>query len=278
MRDLEFRMMPAHFGPACGPRRAPGGGRFGSHHVAKQTKYAVTFATSAARLEPLLPPGFALDGEPLVTVEATYLTEVAWLAGRGYNIVSVRVPARFEGSRDRVRGPFVAVLWENLCDPILTGREQLGYSKIYADIAAPARSEGGMALEASWMGFRFLRLTVDASTPVPTDAFVRAIREGQGDGSLHYKYLPRTGAPWNQPDAAYATISPVTVPDPIHWPELALFTGTGTVEFSQARWEDMPTQFHIVNALADLEVERVVRATMSRSVGSTDLYEQRILE
>ena len=36
--------------------------------------------------------------------------------------------------------------------------------------------------------------------------------------------------------------------------------GTGHFEFYRARWEDMPTQFHIVNALADLPIVRVLGA------------------
>jgi hypothetical protein len=36
--------------------------------------------------------------------------------------------------------------------------------------------------------------------------------------------------------------------------------GTGHFEFHRARWEDMPSQFHIVNVLADLPIVRVLGA------------------
>ncbi|MEO8451781.1 MAG: acetoacetate decarboxylase family protein, partial [Gemmatimonadota bacterium] len=137
LRPDRLYMMPTHFGPSCGPRQGPEGERFTAARPAKQVKYGVSFRTSREQLDELLPPGFQVEGDPIVTVEASYLTELAWLAGRGYNIVSVRFPALFQGKRDRASGPFLAVLWENLCDPILTGREQLGYSKLYADIPPP---------------------------------------------------------------------------------------------------------------------------------------------
>ena len=39
--------------------------------------------------------------------------------------------AIFRGGRDRVTGLFPSVLRENLTEPILTGREEPGSSKIY---------------------------------------------------------------------------------------------------------------------------------------------------
>ncbi|MEO8453478.1 MAG: hypothetical protein ABI647_27085, partial [Gemmatimonadota bacterium] len=137
---------------------------------------------------------------------------------------------------------------------------------------------GRTTVAASWLGFEFLTLDLEAPIAVSTDGLLDAMRAGQGDGILHYKYVPRTGGGWDQADAAYATISPVAVPDAAYLPEMAVSIGSGTVQFHRAQWEDMPTQFHIINALADLEVREFTGATISRSVGATDLYEQRVLE
>ena len=57
------------------------------------------------------------------------MKEIEWLAGRGYNTLGVSFPAVFEGEVDRATGSLLTVLWENLTDPILTGREELGFSK-----------------------------------------------------------------------------------------------------------------------------------------------------
>jgi len=53
--------------------------------------------------------------------------------------------------------------------------------------------------------------------------------------------------------------------------------GEGTVRFHPARWEDMPTQYTIVNAFAELKIKEYRGATIAKTVGSKDLSDQRIL-
>jgi hypothetical protein len=48
------------------------------------------------------------------------MTAVDWLAGRGYTMIEVSWPATFTGRRDHATGRFLAVVWENLADPIIT--------------------------------------------------------------------------------------------------------------------------------------------------------------
>ena len=89
-----------------------------------------------------MPEHFEVGAEPVVSVSASYMTEIEWLAGRGYNVLGVSFPAIFNGERDRAEGGLLTVLWENLCDPILTGREQLGFSKIYCELPEPVVLRG----------------------------------------------------------------------------------------------------------------------------------------
>ena len=49
------------------------------------------------------------------------------------------------------------------------------------------------------------------------------------------------------------------------------------MSWNRARWEDLPTQYNIVNGIADLEVHRWLQATMTKTVGGKDLSDQRIL-
>jgi hypothetical protein len=49
------------------------------------------------------------------------------------------------------------------------------------------------------------------------------------------------------------------------------------VEFHKARWEDLPTQYNIVNAFHELEVKEWRGASIVKSVGGKDLSDQRIL-
>ena len=318
-------MMPTHFGPASGPRQGPDGRGFDGQDSPRVTSYSVRFLTRAEQLDALLPMGFRLAGEPVVTVTVSFLTEIAWLAGRGYNTLGVSFPAEYEGAEDRARGPFLAVLWENLADPILTGREQLGFSKIYCAIPPPVVLRGETRCAADWLGFTFMdmRLSAMAAAPVAegeaaaagaeapvaedeaaaagaADASEEgASAEGEGaaagaadaseegasaegeaavddsllTGTLHYKYVPRTGA-WGSADAEYAVLTPAATPNR---KVTAQWNGKGSVRFHRAAWRDLPTQHHIVNAFAELEQVAFRGASIVETVGGKDLSDQRIL-
>ena len=53
--------------------------------------------------------------------------------------------------------------------------------------------------------------------------------------------------------------------------------GEGTVEFHRARWEDLPTQYMVVNAFSSLEIKEYRGASIEHSVGGSSLSNQRIL-
>ena len=270
--DQMYRM-PTHFGPRTGPRRGPDGRKFECRDNPYSTSFSVSFLSNSAQLEKFLPPGFALDGEPVVTVSATYMTEIEWLAGRGYNTLGVSFPARFEGEADRLSGSFLTVLWENLTDPILTGREEIGFSKIYCELPTPTSLRGQHHIIASWLGFKFLDLYVDELREQSRQEIDELASSQSGAGILHYKYVPRTGE-WGRADAAYAVLTPAETPNRR---VLERKVGAGSLKFHKARWEDMPTQYNIVNAFADLEIREYRGASLAKTVGGKDLSDQRIL-
>lgn len=270
--------MPTHFGPSLGPRQGENGRKFACKDAPKTTAISVSFLTNREQLEDLLPEGFRVGEEPVVTVGASYITEIEWLAGRGYNILGVRFPAVFEGKQDRAAGEFLTVLWENMCDPIVTGREELGYAKIWAEIPEPRVYGGRTHCTASWQGFRFLDIRVENLKQLPVGPPSASTDEKSDDGTLHgtlhYKYIPKTGE-WGSCDVSYPVLTPAPIPNQVireHW------EGEGTLEFHKATWEDMPTQFHIVNAFEELEIKAYRGAKLIKSIGSKDLSDQRILQ
>ena len=268
--------MPTVFGPAYGPRSGVGGRTYENSAV-KNTSHSVSFLTDRGSLEAILPPGFQVRGEPVVTVAHVMLREVEWLAGRGYNLVSVSFPAAFDGEVDHAEGSFMPVLWENLADPIITGREEIGWSKIYADIPDPRVHPNGVDCTAGWMGFRFLDMHIGNLTRLSQSQLEEHGEQTAGqrnDGVMHYKYVPRTGA-LDRPDVCYPIITP---PSPKGVTTLTeMWTGEGAVEFHEATWEDLPTMVDVVNALHSLEVIEYRGARAARSVGTTDLSATRPL-
>ena len=73
---------------------------------------------------------------------------------------------------------------------------------------------------------------------------------------------------------SYPVISPSGISNAVVQERLR---GAGTLKFHKARWEDMPTQYQIVNAFAEPEIREFRGATLTRRVGGGDLSNQRIL-
>jgi len=265
--------MPTHFGPSLGPRQGEGSRKFANLDSPKVTALSVSFLTNREQLEDLLPEGFEVGAEPVVTVQVSYMTEIEWLAGRGYNTIGVSFPAVFNGKEDHAAGNFLTVLWENLADPIITGREDLGFNKIYCEIPEPMVYQGQMHCIATWMGFRFMDLKIGNLTQLSAEELAEFISKQMGDGILHYKYIPKTGE-WGKADIAYATLTPSAAPNRV---VKEMWRGEGTVQFHKATWEDLPTLFSIVNTFYDLEIKEYRGAMMVKTVGGKDLSDQRIL-
>lgn len=260
--------MPTHFGPAPGPRQVPAEAYADPTRSPHKTLVAASFLTEASALEKHLPERFSLLGEPVVTVEFHQMTHIDWLAGRGYTMIHVWWPVSFRGTRDRADGRFLAVMWESLADPIISGREEIGHPKLYAEIP-DLRSEAGVHHgEAGWKGFRFLEVDVTAlREPAAGEP------QSRSDGTLMLKYLPRTGE-WGEADVCQVTMTPaensgVTVE--------RRQVGDGVVRFHRATWAQLPTMVHVVNALADLPVVAARGGSLTVSRGGKPYLDQRIL-
>ena len=257
--------MPVFFGPSTGPRHDSAGNPY-DWSTAPRDVASVSFLTDLAALEALLPPGFSLDGEPVVTFEHFALREVPWLAGRGYDALGMRFPARYDGAVDHVRGPLLTVLWENLTDAILTGREELGYSKLFADLPLPEVDGANRRYTASWQGHEFLRMSLEdlADSEPPAPAVV--------DGLLHYRYFPAINT-LGEHAVSTAAMTPAGGPTRT----LQFRRGKGSVEVIKSTWQQMPTQCQVVNALASLPVLEARGATFAEQVGAKDLSDVRTL-
>lgn len=261
--------MPTHFGPAPGPRQLPPDVVSDPKRSPRRLSVTASFLTEGALLERHLPEGFSLAGEPVVTVEFHYMTDIDWLADRGYTMIHVGWPARFAGKRDHATGRFLAVVWENLADPIISGRDEIGHPKLYAEITEPRCFDGVQCCAGGWMGFRFLDLSVSDCRDAPVRAPSVA-----SDGTLMLKYVPRTGA-WGEAELRQVTLTPLLDPDKTLEQHQA---GIRQVRFHPATWSDLPTMYHVVNALAELPIVEPRGGSVSRSRGGKTFRDQQVLE
>lgn len=260
--------MPVHFGPTPGPRQGPDGQAFDWATQPDRTLWCMDFAANRQALEAFLPSGYQLDGEPMVRIELQQWRRLAWLAGRGYNTLGVKVPVRFEGDHDRVRGHFLAVIWENMPDAIISGREELGYNKVFASIADPREHSGTWNSSADWFGHRFIEFSFSDLRDAPPDAGPRT----PGDGILSFKYVPGCSADEN-PDSCYTTLTPIGGRLKV----THLQTAQAHLHFLPTSWEDMPTQHHIVTTLSKLGLGPAQAAWRVESTGARDLSDTRRL-
>ena len=248
-------MMPAHFGT---PKiDGPPSGWY--HDV---TTMNVSYLTDREKLGACLPRPFVVADEALVTVTYARSRNVDWLAGRGYNLISVNAAVIFDGEKDQLAGSYALVIWENLADPILSGRELTGIPKLFADIPDHTVEDGTWRCGASHFGSDIVGLSIANLTAPTAEQIAAATKEREAtDNPMGWRYLPAVGG------FGAALSEPTTFPSENVITEALV--GEGEVDWNHLTWEQNPTQFHIVNALADLPILEYRPAIVTK--GSTNL-------
>lgn len=261
-----FRM-PAVLGPAPGPRNMPADW---AHLLFHGQMDCVSFQVEADAegLRAAIPKQCTLRAARL-EVQVIRLLNLGWLAGRGYNIVAVRIPVTLHHAGVATDYSFTPVLWESAADPVLTGREELGSPKLYAEIPDYRRLDDTLAGHAAWDGFRFFEYSASGLAAAEPAFAVPVVP------NLLYKYFPRTGL-WGTADVAAFTVSVPGEHPPVRLVERE--EGTGHFAFNRPRWEDMPTQFGFVDRLADIRCSDTARVLRTFTDGIADLRAQSTID
>ncbi|MGI9603625.1 MAG: acetoacetate decarboxylase family protein [Acidimicrobiales bacterium] len=247
-------VMPAHFGPRPMDPRASGW----YHDVTAMT---VSFLTDRDHLARYLPEPFEVGEQARVSVVYARNRQVDWLAGHGYNMIAVNASAVFKGANDHETGEFTLVMWENLTDPILSGRELQGIPKIYADIPDHSIVAGEWRATASHFGHTIVDLSV-SELRQPTDDEIEAGLDAQANSTpMGWRYLPGVSG------FGRTTSEATAYPSENHFTSVQV--GDGRIDWHRLSWEQNPTQFHIVNALAELPLLEYEPAVVTE--GSTNL-------
>jgi acetoacetate decarboxylase len=249
-------VMPVHFGP-----RYIGEKSSGWYHDV--TAIAVSYVTDRDKLAAYIPAPYEITEEPLITVYYACNKQVDWLAGRGYNMIGVNAAVMFESEREQLRGTYTLVIWENLTDPILVGREVQGIPKIYADIPDHSINQGEWCCNASHYGHKIIDIAARNLSPVsPEDIAAGQDAARASNNPMAWRYLPAIGG-FGPP----AVNEAVTFPSEDRFTEVSV--GEGAIDWHRLTWEQNPTQYHIVNALQALPVLEYRPSLVTR--GSTNL-------
>jgi hypothetical protein len=262
--------MPISFGPLPGPRQDGYGGDFKDQlkntNVVRAT---INFKTDAESVRDLLPnDSYSFGDRDMVTfafvVES--FRDLAWLGGGGYDLLALYIHDVGFGSAElqkEVRGTFCPLMIENLADPIISGREELGVPKVFSDIRIFS-SDQSYRVEVSWRGtlwatleWNGLRTAVSTMSPNNTDLLV-------------HKYIPATGSS-TEPDADYPVMIRHQQGKSETRSEVAYDPSSCNVRFYEASARQLPTLHHVVRRLKGLEDSQATAANVVEYQGVPDL-------
>ena len=159
-------------------------------------------------------------------------------------------------------------MWENLADPIISVREMSGIPKIYADIPDHDQSQGNWHCQASHFGNRILDMSIKGLNEATEDEIAAGLEADKGRGdSMGWRYLPAVGGMGTR-------LNELTVfPSEVFYKEISV--GEGSIDWRHLTWEQNPTQYHIVNALADLPILEYRPALVTK--GNANLFGMQLL-
>ena len=240
-------------------------------HYGQATVLSATFLSDVDAVSRLLPAPLQLPEEPLVTVYGVMCRNVAWLAGKDYNIAAVDVACVFDGEVDRnVHGSFCVVMWENMTEPILGGRDHSGVPKIYASITDFQRRDDTCSMAVSHFGHPIFDLSASGLTPLDNSARAEIEEAKRNSVWMNLKHFPSVEN--DEADVSYICTYPSSGTCPEAW------EGSGSVRFHRSTFEKNPTQFDVINLLADLPIHemRASRLVVFEPMKALDRKPQRL--
>lgn len=258
-------MAPVGFGPALCSIQNQDGGRYRADQLKEHVdQYTLSFAAGRDDLSAWLPEGLSLAAEQLI-VRYERLTNVTWLAGRGFHRLELLLPV-LRGGAD---GLFRLAAWESNADSILQGRDIFGRAVAYAAMEQD-RTGGALRLTASNWGFCFLELEIRAGGAQGAGLLPGLLARGRR--VYHHRYLPRTGERFVNSDADYLVSAPLCDPTPDPAP------CTGTIRWNRPAFEEAPTQYYFLQPLAALALGPCTGGLHAEFDRFSDGYDQTILD
>ncbi|CAI6306165.1 unnamed protein product [Periconia digitata] len=280
-----YRRMPVAFGPFPGPRQdCTGNARDWS--ASTFTTASIKFRTSRTLLEGLFPNKafrFAVsDTNCYATFSVSSLGNLEWLGGNGYSHLGLYIHGveYTKNNGETVEGDYLPVLFEDLADPIISGREEIGMPKVYSRLDV-AKTTDSLTVTAGWMGSDFLNLSLTQlqSSEAQTDA---ASPASSDENLFFYKYIPATAAHGEEQrsaDVEYACISPMDEKvNAMKKVERRTIAQKAEIRIEALDARKLPTLHHIVERLAEIPIYEVVEAKIVEGTGGSDLKAARRLE
>jgi acetoacetate decarboxylase len=202
-----------------------------------------------------------------VTFAVESLRNLSWLAGGGYDLAALYVQdVCYKCPSGRVQeGTYCPVMFENLADPIITGREELGIPKVFSDIKIHSDGSSFRA-EISWRGAEWA--VMELKDLLPTKKLSSDHLSG---GLLVHKYIPSNDP--DTPDADYDIMHSADASIDVT-SSLASDPKNVRLQIRDLGPDLLPTLHPIVSQLAELPIFEVVQASIVDYDGVPDLPRQ----
>lgn len=215
---------------------------------------SVSYATELEVLTAMLPPGFRVDGDPVVSFVYRHSRDVAWTVGGVLNLVGVSMAAVFEGQVDRKKGTYWPALWENDTMAVVLGREIFGVPKLYAEITSPVRVNGTYRTRMSEAGRSLIEIEIGNLAPLEGKALEAIQKKARRAHVLGWKHIPT-------PDARGVELEYATYYHSPNRIEKA-WAGEGAVAFHATDAEVNIWSHHIMETLRAIPLRQCLGAMM----------------
>jgi hypothetical protein len=269
----DYKRIPLSFGPSPGPRQdLQGQKRIMNAGAGYRTAY-MTFKTKKSYIQTLMPTKEfnikSQGGWTTTTFSITRLENLQWLGGRGYSHFGLYIDnVVYNGELDPCStaletkdklGSLLPVLFENMVDPIITGREELGFSKVFATLQE-TQTEGSYTLNAGWEGTNFCQMKL---TDLVAEEDLAPIDEAP---IYHYKVIPSSRRK-GELDTEYTTVSQLKLGENVK--EKRWKAGKAEILFCGLKDEELerafPTLANIIAGLREIEVCEVIASGIRAS-------------
>ncbi|KAH7413208.1 hypothetical protein BKA64DRAFT_616922 [Cadophora sp. MPI-SDFR-AT-0126] len=269
-KAASYQRMPLSFGPTPSPRQDLNGRArtMGKHSY--QTSF-MTFKTLKSYLNTLLPSNeFVIStqgGWATATFSVSKLGNLDWLGGRGYSFFGLYIHdvthTKAKATDENVdgketKGDFLPVLFENMADPIITGREEIHFPKVFATLDEQT-SASSYKLSAGWEGQEFCQLSLDGLA-----------ESADGQSVLQTPVLTCTSSLSNDEKGTVETLSCFSSPAlPSQEGEKRWKAETASIKFTDLEGKELerafPTLANIVKGLRGIKVVEVLNAGIQAS-------------
>ncbi|KAJ5751897.1 Salicylate hydroxylase [Penicillium odoratum] len=272
-----YYRQPSVFGPMPGPRQDFWGrSRALASARARFCTVSIKIKTSRTLLKNLLPnSAYSFSGTGSVayaTFSQTSLDGLEWLAGGGYNHIGLYIHGIGYKQADGMvtKGTYLPIMFEDLTDPILSGREELGFPKLYSDIDVN-KQEQSYHITTSWRGAVWGRMSL---TGLREEEETAPVEGSTAQGLLVHRYMPSVGREGKgTPEAEYPVFIDLAAESQIVPSNITrvLKASQAELEINALDWNQLPTLHHITSRLAEIPVYDIVEAKVVQGEGVMDI-------